>query len=325
MSTGLISKKYLIDIANAIRAQLNSESTYTPAEMATAISNITGVSGASIVKSSNTDSGIITDTLLDDICNALRLKLDTQDTFTPSEIADAILTISSGLNVPSWSTGTDAEIAQALEDHYNGIIDLTDYWSVGDSRSVTLSATTNNNGTPAMSSQVVNFVLLNAGGKPLATPINGIEECVFIAGLVNKLSENGKMKNSSTSSSEGWADMSLRTWCNNSFRGAIPQTLRNCFKQFINHTAAASKKVTTTDYFSPPAEKEYYGSNSVSNGSYEEELSRFKYFENHGFAYSWLRSCRSSYLAFYVRTGYQGSRDYSSQSDSFGIVPFGCL
>lgn len=144
MAQGLISKKHLIDIAEAIRVKTGSQTTLTPAEMATAISNITGGSGT-IVKSTNTDVGLITDTLLDSICNALRAKLGTQDTFSPSEIADAILTISGGGGtIVPWSTGTDAEIAAMIQAAHNGDIDLqTDGgWAVGDVRRITVGAFT---------------------------------------------------------------------------------------------------------------------------------------------------------------------------------------
>ncbi len=97
MAQGLISKKYLIDMAEAIRVKLGSSDTYTPAQMANAISLITGEISGSITKSSNTDVGLITDTVLTGICDALRLKLDDSTLLlTPAQIADAILSIESG-------------------------------------------------------------------------------------------------------------------------------------------------------------------------------------------------------------------------------------
>lgn len=94
MAQGVISKKYLIDMANAIRVKLNSQSAYTPAQMAAAIESITGEISGTITKSTNTEQGLITDTVMTGICDALRTKLDDQTLrFTPGEIADGILSI----------------------------------------------------------------------------------------------------------------------------------------------------------------------------------------------------------------------------------------
>ena len=163
MAQGLISKKYLIDIAEAIRVKLGSSDTYTPSEMATAIANISGGSGT-ITKSTNTDVGLITDTLMDGICDALRSKLGTQDTYIPSEIADAILTISGGGgDIVPWATGTDAEIVAMIQAARNGDINLqTDGgWAVGDERLITISAFTS--GSISCPSQQIELVITHFG------------------------------------------------------------------------------------------------------------------------------------------------------------------
>lgn len=61
----------------------------------------------------------ISDSILTDIADAIRSKLDTEDTYKPSEMADAIDSISGGGITP---TGT-IEITQ------NGVVDVTDYAS----------------------------------------------------------------------------------------------------------------------------------------------------------------------------------------------------
>lgn len=103
MAQGVISKKYLIDMAEAIRVKLNSQSAYTPTQMANAISQITGEISGTITKSTNTDTGLITDSIVTGICDALRLKLDDSTLLlTPSQIADAILSIQSGAGLPDF-------------------------------------------------------------------------------------------------------------------------------------------------------------------------------------------------------------------------------
>ena len=61
----------------------------------------------------------ISDSILTDIADAIRSKLDTEDTYKPSEMADAIESISGGGITP---TGT-IEITQ------NGVVDVTNYAS----------------------------------------------------------------------------------------------------------------------------------------------------------------------------------------------------
>lgn len=97
MAVGLITKKYLEDIAEAIRVKLGNQNTYTPPQMASAISDITGLISGTITKSSNTDVGLITDAYLSDIADAIREKLDVETGYTPDLMADAILSISGGL------------------------------------------------------------------------------------------------------------------------------------------------------------------------------------------------------------------------------------
>ena len=59
MATGVVTAKYLRDIAEAIRVQSGSESTITPSQMAAAIGALEGVDSPSIVKSSDNSQGLV--------------------------------------------------------------------------------------------------------------------------------------------------------------------------------------------------------------------------------------------------------------------------
>ena len=116
---------------------------------------------------------------------------------------------------PSWSDGTDEEIVEALEKHYAGEIDLTEYWSVGDERTVSLSSMGEMSPlTDTHAAQDVVFVLSNVGGKYLA---DGVTECAFQVDQKNCLLETGRMHNFS-SNSGGWRDCHRRTWCNSIYK-----------------------------------------------------------------------------------------------------------
>ena len=76
MSQGIISAKYLYDIAEAIRVKSGSQSTITPAQMAAAIANIDGTLTGTITPSTDTGKGMITLSIMAGIADAIREKLD---------------------------------------------------------------------------------------------------------------------------------------------------------------------------------------------------------------------------------------------------------
>lgn len=180
----------------------------------------------------------------------------------------------------TWADGTDAEIVAMVNAADNGLINLSDYWSVGDERQITLSAMEATGVGESHVEQTVTFVLMNSGGKTLAnaTP-SGRAECSFIVGMKNGLAEIGAM-NSDNTAEGGWDACPRRTWCNEVFRNAIPLSLRGMFKQHLNTTAngKGSTTVTSTDYFAFPAEKEVFGSNTNANSTAEASLTQFEYY-----------------------------------------------
>lgn len=182
-------------------------------------------------------------------------------------------------NIVTWADGTDAEIVAMVNAADDGMINLADYWSVGDERQVTLSAMEATGVGESHVEQTVTFVLMNAGGKTLvnATP-SGRSECSFIVGMKNGLTEKGYM-NSSDTNYGGWDECARRTWCNDVFRNAIPPTLQEIFKQHVNVTSrSGSSTRDSADYFALPAEKEIFGSVSEANATAESSLTQFQYY-----------------------------------------------
>lgn len=183
-------------------------------------------------------------------------------------------------NIVTWADGTDAEIVAMVNAADDGMINLADYWSVGDERQVTLSAMSATGVGESHVEQTVTFVLMNAGGKTLVNPTpSGRSECSFIVGMKNGLAEKGYM-NSSDTSYGGWDECARRTWCNDVFRNAIPSTLQEIFKQHHNITAWGSGSNTrdSIDYFAFPAEKEVFGSVHNANSTAESSLTQFQYY-----------------------------------------------
>nr|WP_288793452.1 DUF6273 domain-containing protein [uncultured Eubacterium sp.] len=237
----------------------------------------------------------------------------------------------------TWASGTDTEIADMVEAADAGIISLYDYWTVGDVRSIKLSAMSATGVGESHAAQTQEFVLMNKGGKTLE---NG-KTCSFVVGMVRVLStsssyESGYMNSSSTNSG-GWESCARRTWCNSVFRNAIPPVIRGIFKQFKNVTAngSSSSVKTSTDYFALPSEKEVFGSATHANSSAESSNSQFEYYKTSsnrvkasldGVARSWWeRSPYSgnSYNFCYVNSN--GNANYIGAHYDYGIAPFGCI
>lgn len=231
----------------------------------------------------------------------------------------------------TWASGTDTEIANMVEAADAGIISLSDYWTVGDVRSISLSAMSATGVGESHSAQKAEFVLMNKGGKTLASGTT----CSFIVGMKNCLATTGYM-NSSDTNSGGWNSCKRRTWCNSVFYNAIPTALRPIFKQFKNVTAsgASTSTTTSTDYFALPSEKEVFGSVTYANSTAESSNSQFEWYKTssnrvkkvNGSANSWWgRSPYSGTSAGFCRVYSDGSASANYASDTFGISPFGCI
>lgn len=246
--------------------------------------------------------------------------------------------VSVNVKIVTWTGGTDQEIADMVAAADAGLINLQDYWAVGQERKVSLSAMAATGVGESHAAQTVTMVLMHAGGKTLASATAaGQTTCNYIVGLKNGLAEYGYM-NSSNTNSGGWDSCARRTWCNSVYRSAIPATLRGIFKQHKNITASGSSTATTTstDYFALPAEKEIFGSTTYANSTAETSLTQFQWYKtaanrikktgDSGSAhYWWERSPYSGSSTFFCAVSSGGSADYHSASYSILIAPFGCI
>lgn len=241
------------------------------------------------------------------------------------------------VTIVPWSTGTDEEIAAMVAAMDAGTISIEDTgWAIGDERVVTLSAMAATGVGETHAEQSVTLVLMDSQHFTLTeATAGGDTKDHFVVGLKHSLNEAGYM-NSSDTNSGSWSGSARRTWCNNVFRAAIPETLRGIFKQFKCPTATTyngSSVTETDDYFALFAEKEIFGSVTYSNSTEAAALSQIKWYETaanrikqrSGSAGSWWgRSPGSSSSLFcYVASGGSGDHDYASSTR--GLAPFGCI
>lgn len=99
MAVGTIQRSVLTDIANAIRVQNGGTDTYLPSEMAAAVLALDGTrAGTPLQALAGTGTGVISDTVFDGIADAIRAQNGLAETYTPGEMAPAILAL-------SWDVG----------------------------------------------------------------------------------------------------------------------------------------------------------------------------------------------------------------------------
>lgn len=253
-------------------------------------------------------------------------------TYTENSVSKTASTsVTVTVKTVTWASGTDTEIANMVEAADAGIISLSDYWTVGDVRSISLSAMSATGVGESHSAQKAEFVLMNKGGKTLASGTT----CSFIVGMKNCLATTGYM-NSSDTNSGGWNSCKRRTWCNSIFYNAIPTALRPIFKQFKNVTAsgASTSTTTSTDYFALPSEKEVFGSVIYANSTAESSNSQFEWYKTssnrvkkvNGSANAWWeRSPISGGSGIFCYVISNGSVPTSFASNAYGVSPFGCI
>ena len=237
------------------------------------------------------------------------------------------------VKIVTWADGTDEEIVAMVKAADEGLIDLKNYWNVGDVRKVMLSETEGCEWYTSHSRQEAEFVLMNVGGKALLTPTeSGRTTCSFVVGLKDCLKEEDKINKEDTNEG-GWETSDVRKWCNDGFAQSIPQTLQPIFKDFVNATYANGKVVETTDLFALPAEVEVYGSTEYSaqgEGAqfefYKNPLNRIKCLGSGGYQANWWeRSPYSSYSTGFCKVNSNGGANYDGASSAFGLAPFGCI
>lgn len=260
--------------------------------------------------------GLVTDTYLSDIADAIRSKLGTQDTYTPPEMAAAILSIpTGGLTIVDFSTGTDDEVAAMIDAAQNGDINLqTDGgWSVGDTRTIAIGAYQNDEGTTQAAHNAVIAI----------TSFDEYESCGNVLQF-DFLTRAGEARMNSSGSNSGGYDSSLmKTTTIPNLVNALPTWLKDRLLQF---------GVVTNKGTSPSIGKlalrsadEVYNSGSKLLPYYTTAANRLKYDTDGGNVVQyWFRGTVGT--TEFEHSDRNGSSTYSSNATrNLAIIPFGCL
>ena len=234
----------------------------------------------------------------------------------------------------SWASGSDSDIEEMLAAAYSGAINLSDYWNVGDSRTVTLQSMAATGVGESHVAQEVDIVIQDLAPSYMAEDGTAPK---LLWGLKDALKEAGYM-NSSNTNSGGWDSCARRTWCNNVFYPALPELFRKLTKT-VNVVAANGSSTTTAtskDKCFLLSEKEIFGSTSYANGTAEAGLKQVPYYATTsnrvkklgkgGSAYPWwLRSPRSGGSTTFCLVNSGGTASRADASSTRLLAPCGCI
>ena len=257
------------------------------------------------------------------------------------------------LKIVTFAGGTDAEIAKMIQAHYNNKINIADYWAVGDTRSVSLSAMSATGVGESHRAQTVQLVILGFEHDDLATAINGHSKAAVSVGLKDCLmdatsasnvnngsadTEKGYM-NSTNTNVGGWKSSARRTWCNNVFFSALPSTWQSMVKTVNKKVSVGNNSSTietVQDKIFLAAEIEIFGS---TNNSFNGEGTQYQYYKNatankykmpkwssSGVSHIyWERSPYSGYSTYFCVVNYNGNASNGTANNAGGVAPCLCI
>lgn len=284
----------------------------------------------------NDDTGIITITSPNQKSGTVTVTVNIAEASNYNAGTKTITVSCNYLAIVDWkdgaNKGTDEQIKAMIDAADAGEINLSDYWSVGDERTVHLSAMTAGDGlNTARPEQDVVLVLMNEG-----YPGTGNEGVHFVWGQKNGLSQYGRMNTGNTNSGS-WNGCAMRADLNNKYYNALPAMFRSCLKQFNVITAQTyngSTNQTSQDYISLFAEKEVLGTTTYSNTTEANALLQIEYYKtasnrikqvNGNNTHWWERSPYSSLAGHFCHVGSNGHANSDNASSTRGVAPFGCI
>lgn len=256
--------------------------------------------------------------------------------------------------IVTFADGTDEEIAKMIQAHYDNKINIADYWAVGDTRSVSLSAMKATGVGESHRAQDVQFVIGDFDHDDLATPINGHskaavtllqKDCLMDAANASNPvdgehnTENGYMNNSDDNSG-GWKFCARRTWCNNVYYNALPSAWQSMVKTVNKKSGTGGGSSygtqTTQDKIFLASEIEIFGSIKYSVSG---EGTQYQYYKNatanrykmpkfNSSSVSqlyWGRSPLKDDSIYFCCVNYNGNANIYYASFDYGVAPCLCI
>ena len=230
----------------------------------------------------------------------------------------------------SWSGATDENLATAIANLHAGTTTISELgWSVGDERTMSLSAIAAGSYNVAHAAQDVTLVIMDTNAY------NGTGNLVW--GLKDCLLETETMETSATNAN-GWHNSRGRKCCD-AIWSMFPSWFRSSCLQFSVKSASQggsdSASITSqSGYLALFAEKEIFGSKTNSVSTEANALTQIEYYKTsanrikkvNGSANSWWeRSPCYNFATAFCSVGANGTADTANAAHSFGFAPFGVI
>ena len=230
------------------------------------------------------------------------------------------------VEIVPWATGDIDKIKAMLDANEAGKINITDYWAVGEYRTVAYTSS-------ILGDSSADWVLTDLStAAQNKTTSGGTRYNAVIH--TKKCSYTGYGMNSSNINSGGWSSSRMRTTEMPAYLAVIPSTFKALFKSasIISGAGNASNTTqTTTDTLWLFAEKEVFGtytySGSVEAGYckqydyFKTASNRIKYYTGTSAYIWWLRSPKVSGTSSFCYVYSDGSAYYYSASFTFRVAP----
>ena len=169
----------------------------------------------------------------------------------------AILMAESGVELVSFTNGTDEQIGAMLDAYYSGKLSWEDMgWSVGDTRLIHLNAmqAPNPNSSNTWAAQDITVVIVDHDHTPLATPINGHANACITVQTRECMNNNSAAYNEAGHiyvNGDSSYDMSFTKWSNLYMRTYMNSTVLAAFSYSTGKGSGTSFKdliKSTTHY-----------------------------------------------------------------------------
>ena len=227
------------------------------------------------------------------------------------------------LTIVTWADGSLEDIAKMLEAHYAGTIDVADYWAVGDTKTISLSAMGATGVGESHDTQNVELTIIGIKHDNLKSAVNGKTKAAITVQMKNCLNNAGYMfSNYSGPSYSLWSDSPRRTWCNNIFKSSLPTALKNivktvtkktwryCHSNYSNYSNYRTQQSTEDDCFLL-SEFEVFGTQGLSSGTYGsvgDDGTQYDYYKTTS---NRIKNKDSSAYYWWLRSSFVGSDGYS--------------
>lgn len=264
------------------------------------------------------------------------------------------VTIHDGLKIVTWADGTYDEIKAMLSAHYAGLIDISDYWSVGDVRTIPISSISDTGVGETQSAQNAEVVIIGFEHDDLVTSVNGNSKSAVSLQLKNSLETVGYMYSAYAGTDYSLCDGSpRRTWCNGVFKNALPAELVSLIKTVTKKTwryanggysgyESYRTQQTTEDDCFLVSEFEVFGTQGLpadTYGTVGEDGTQYEYYKTTSNRIKYLGVSGTSANIWWLRSSYvsdsgnslfryvgtSGSVSGSLANSTFGVAPGFCI